>query len=76
MNLELQKIPDDKINEADAVASFANNLISHASEEKPNPMMLKITGEGLKQAALSLANVLPTALEITTKITNLVSGLF
>lgn len=72
LNIELQKVPVEKANEADAVASLANDLVGKASEKKPNPMMIKITGEGLKQAAQSIAEIVPVALEIATKIATLV----
>lgn len=72
LNLELQQLPNERANEADAVASLANDLISKASEDKPNPMMIKITAEGLKQAAQSIADIVPTALEISAKIATLV----
>lgn len=75
LNSELQQVPSEKENEADAVASLAGDLVSKASEEKPNPMMMKITGEGLKQAAQSIADIVPVALEIATKIVTLVTAL-
>jgi len=74
LNAELQRVPSEKANEADAVASLANDLVGKASETKPNPMMIKITGEGLKQAAQSIAAVVPTALDIATKIVALVTN--
>lgn len=75
LDTELQQVPVEMANEADAVASLANDLVGKASEAKPNPMMIKITGEGLKQAAQSIAAIVPTALEIATKIATLVMTL-
>ena len=37
--------------------------------------MIQITGEGLKQAAKSLANVMPTILAIATQIVTTISKL-
>ena len=47
----LQKIPAEKQEQAQAVAETAKALVDSAKAEKPNKTMLKITGEGLKQAA-------------------------
>jgi len=43
-------------------------MVDEAQKEKPNTSLLRITGEGLKEAASALAEVVPTALIIATQI--------
>ena len=64
----LQKVPDEKQEEAHAVAETAKVLVESAKAEKPNKTMVKITGEGLKQAAQHLAGVMPVAVKIAGQI--------
>jgi hypothetical protein len=71
----LEKVPQDKVEEAEAVAQSAEHLVSVATEEKPNKTMIQITGEGLRQAAENLADVMPIVLTIATRIVTTVSKL-
>jgi hypothetical protein len=64
----LQKIPAEHQEEAQAVAETAKVLVDTAKAEKPNKTMLQISGEGLKQAAQNLAEVMPTVLTIAGQI--------
>jgi ElaB/YqjD/DUF883 family membrane-anchored ribosome-binding protein len=75
LNDALQQAPDDKAEEAEAVAQYAQVLVEKAAEEKPNKTMVQITGRGLKQAAKNLADVTPTVLSIATQIVATVSKL-
>ncbi len=75
LNETLQQAPPDKAEEAEAVAKSAEQLFATASEEKPNKTLIQITGEGLKQAAQTLAKVMPTALTTATQIVTLISKL-
>ena len=75
LNETLQQAPPDKAEEAEAVAKSAEQLVATASEEKPNKTLIQITGEGLKQAAQTLAKVMPTALTTATQIVTLISKL-
>ncbi len=68
LNEALQKAPPGKAEDAEAVAESAKILVEKASEVKPNKTMVQITGEGLKQAAKNIADVLPTVLTIATQI--------
>ena len=68
LNEALQQVPAGKEEEAQAVATSAEMLVQTANAEKPNKTMLQITGEGLKQAAKNLAEVMPTVLTIATQI--------
>ena len=64
----LQKIPVEKQEQAQAVAETAKALVDTAKAEKPNKTMVQITGEGLKQAAQNLADVMPTVVTIAGQI--------
>ena len=64
----LQKVPAEHQEEAQAVAETAKALVDTAKAEKPNKTMLQISGEGLKQAAQNLAEVMPTVLTIASQI--------
>ena len=68
LNEALQKVPPEKAEDAEAVAEMTKSLIDTASAEKPNKTMIQITGEGLKQAAKNIADVMPTVLSIATQI--------
>jgi ABC-type transporter Mla subunit MlaD len=71
----LEQAPPDKVEEAEAVAKSAELLVQTATEEKPNQTMVQITGEGLKQAAKNIAEVMPTVLTIATQIVTTVAKL-
>ncbi len=62
-----QKAPE-KAQEAEAVAEMTQSLVDSAKGENPNKTMVQITGEGLKRAAENIADVMPTVLDIATKI--------
>ncbi len=64
----LQKVPDENQEDAQAVAETAKVLVDSAKAEKPNKTMVKITGEGLRQAARNLAGVVPVAVKIAGQI--------
>ena len=64
----LQKAPDARQEQAEAVAETAKTLVEAAASEKPKKTLIQITGEGLKQAARNLADVLPDIIVIATQI--------
>jgi hypothetical protein len=64
----LQQVPAEHTEDAEAVAETAKVLVEKAGEEKPNKTMIKITGEGLKQAAQNLAAVIPAVVGIASQI--------
>lgn len=72
---ELEKTPPEKKEDAEAVAETAKALVDQARSEKPNQTMLKISGEGLKQAAQNLAGVMPTVASIAVQIVAAVARL-
>lgn len=75
LNDALQQVPADKAEEAEAVAQSAELLVKTATEEKPNKTMIQISGEGLKQAAKNVAEVMPIVLTIAAQIVAAVAKL-
>jgi hypothetical protein len=68
LSKELEKVPPAKEEQAQAVATTAQALVEQAKADPPNKTMLQITGEGLKQAAKNIADVMPTVLSIAAQI--------
>jgi hypothetical protein len=64
----LEETPPELQDQAEAVAESAKVLVESAKSEKPNQTMIRITGEGLKQAAQNLAEVAPTVITIASQI--------
>jgi methyl-accepting chemotaxis protein len=64
----LQKVPEKSQEQAEAVAETAKALVDTAKAEKPNKVMVQITGESLKQAAKNLADVMPIVALIAGQI--------
>lgn len=64
----LQKVPEKNQEHAQAVAETAKVLVDTAKAEKPNKTMVQITGDGLKQAAQNLADVMPVVVTIAGQI--------
>lgn len=68
LNDELQKIPPEKREEAEAVAETTKSLVEAVGKEKPNKTFVQLSAKGLKEAAENLAVVTPTILTIATQI--------
>jgi methyl-accepting chemotaxis protein len=64
----LEKVPEGKQEQAEAVAETARELIDKAKVEKPNKTMVQISAQGLKQAAQNLADVMPAVVTIAGQI--------
>ena len=71
----LREAPEAKQEQAEAVAQTAKALVDTAKSEKPNKTLLQISGEGLKQAAQNLADVLPAVVTIAAQIVTTVMKL-
>jgi regulator of replication initiation timing len=71
----LVKVPPEKSEEAEAVAASAQALVEQAKGEKPNKTLLQISGDGLKQAAQNLAEVMPAVVTIASQIVMSISRL-
>jgi len=70
---ELEKVPPEKKEDVEAVALTATSLVEQVKGEKKNKMLVKITGEGLKEAANNLASLLPSLLPIVTQMVTVVT---
>lgn len=68
LSSELEKVPETRQEEAEAVAQTARTLIENAQAEKPNKTLIEISGESLKQAAQNIADVLPAVVTIAAQI--------
>jgi methyl-accepting chemotaxis protein len=64
----LQQVPENNREDAQAVADLTQSLVETAKAEQPNKTTLQITGEGLKKAAQNLAEVMPAVIPIVTQI--------
>ena len=64
----LAQVPPDKQGDAQAVELLSDELLTTSNQEKPNPKVLEIKGEGLKKAAENLASVAPIVLQIAGQI--------
>ncbi len=58
----LKEVPEEKGNEAEAVAEMAKSLIENATKEKPNESLVEIFIDGLKKAAGTIADITPKVL--------------
>jgi hypothetical protein len=68
LSAELEKAPPEKKEDVEAVAETAKALVEQAKNEKPNKTLIQISGEGLKQAAKNIMDVLPTVTSIAVQI--------
>ena len=68
LSQKLQEVPSEHKEQAEAVAQTAQALVEAAKPEQPNKTMLQIAGEGLKQAASTLVEVVPALATIATQI--------
>jgi hypothetical protein len=75
LNNELRKLPADREQDADAIATIANELSEKSSKKSPNPKLVRISAEGLVDAANAVGDLAPKILDISGKIARLVSVL-
>ncbi len=68
LSKELERAPQNKMAEAEAVAETAKQLIEQVTKDRPNRPLVQISAEGLRKAAQSFANALPAVLTIATKM--------
>ena len=69
----LAAVPAAKEEEAEAVRIAAQELMEKATADKPNKPSIKISGDGLKQAAQNLADITPTVVTIAGQIVAAIS---
>ena len=71
----LAQAPPEKKEAAETVIEAARQLVSTATQKKPNKPMLSIIASGLKQGAKSIADALPKVLEVASQIIGIVGKL-
>lgn len=76
LNNELRKLPNDRAQDAEAISAIANELSEKANRKNPNPRMVKISADGLIDAAKAVGDMAPTIIDISAKVAGLVSVLF
>lgn len=64
----IDKLPEENIEDAEVIAWAAENLIEEKTAKTPNKIKVKITKEGLKEAAKNILTVMPHILPIVEKI--------
>jgi len=72
---ELKSVPADKAEEAEAVAWAAQSLVQNSAEESPNRFKVQISRDGLREAAKSLAGIVPSVLSVIDRIVSCVGRL-
>ncbi len=75
LNNELRKLPTDREQDAEAIATLANELSEKTNKKSPNPKVVRISAEGLVDAAKAVGDLAPKILDISGKIAGLVSVL-
>lgn len=71
LNATLQQAPAARTDDAEAVATFAKQVVDAASQPQPNKTMVQISGEMLKKAAENIEGALPIVLKISAIIAKL-----
>lgn len=62
LNSLLQQVPEERVDDAEAVAEMARRLVENAGKEKPNKSLVKINMDGLKKAAEQVGSIIPNVL--------------
>jgi hypothetical protein len=68
LSQELDKAPDDKQEDVEAVADAAEAVVEAANKAKPNQKTVERFGNNLKQAAEDIKDVMPTVLQIAIQV--------
>jgi hypothetical protein len=75
LSAALQLLPPEQAEAAEAVAQAAHLLVNEATDASPNQTILQISGEGLKQAARSLADLAPAVVSLAEQLVQIVRTL-
>jgi hypothetical protein len=68
----LKPVPSDKVDDAEAVAASAEDLVSETAKEKPNPSRLRSLGGALMSTVETVGAAAPAALSIAERLVTLV----
>lgn len=75
LNQLLTQVPEENKADAEAVATLTEDLVKKADAPTPNKPLVRITADGMKEAAGALAGVVPAAVTIVNDITELIAGM-
>jgi hypothetical protein len=73
LEASLKSVPQDKIDDAEAVAASAEDLVKETAKDKPNPSRLRSLGGALVSTAKMVGAAAPAALSIADKVVALVA---
>ncbi len=71
----LDRAPQEKKDDAEAIAEAATDLVGKATREQPNKKSIAISATGLVDAAKAIAEVVPIATSIVSTVTKFVGSL-
>ena len=68
----LKPVPPEKVEDAEATASAAEDLVKEAAKDKPNKSRLRSLGDALLATTKAVGAAAPTALSIAEKVVSLI----
>jgi hypothetical protein len=71
----LQSVRDERPEDAERLASSAELVATEVAKQKPSRSFLRISCEGLKEAAQVVGDIAPTVIPVVAKMSALLSGL-
>ncbi|MGC3987500.1 MAG: hypothetical protein QM777_23810 [Pseudorhodoferax sp.] len=75
LRASLDAVAGQRPAEADRISRSAESVVAEATSAKPDQDYLKVTAEGLKQAAKAVADIAPGVLAVAAKVAAFVAGL-
>ena len=69
----LKSIPEQQVNDAEAVSQQVRRLVEDAGAPNPNRSLLSITKDGMIKAAETLVGVVPKVLPLAKKLAELIA---
>jgi hypothetical protein len=68
----LKNTPPEEMDDANAAASAAEDLVTEAARSKPNKSRLRLLGEGLVSGVKAVGSAAPAAISIAQNIVDLI----
>jgi hypothetical protein len=68
----LKAVPPEKVEDAEAVSTSAENLVKEAAKDKPNKSLLRALGTALVDTAKAVGAAAPAAVSLAQQIVDLV----